>query len=152
MCIGPGSFIIVSFNQWHSRCKRRWWPLQANELRPVMSFRVKRYYTFTGHKSWKNGIPTWSGAGEKNEGLWVNADRKNERDARRVPRTATRISGLETLRGEKRINLRNKKDYSYRLVLKINNYERVACIARVSARTRSKSCNKSDFFKNKIAR
>ena len=90
-------------------------PLQANELRPVVSFRVKRYYTFVGHKSWKNGIPTWSCAGQKNEGLWVNADRKNERDAWRVPRTATGISGLETVRGNKRINLRNKKDYSYRL-------------------------------------
>ena len=90
-------------------------PLQANELRPVVSFRVKRYYTFVGHKSWKNGIPTWSGAGEKNEGLWVNAHRKNERNARRVPRTATGISGLETLGGNKKINFRNKKDFSYRL-------------------------------------
>ena len=52
--------------------------------------------------------------GRKNEGLWVNADRKNERNARRVPRTATGISGLETLGGNKKINFRNKKDFSYR--------------------------------------
>ena len=93
-------------------------PLQATELRPVVSFTVKRYYTFVGHKSWKNGIPNWSCAGQKNEGLWVNADRKNERDAWRVPRTATRISGLETIRGNKKINFRNKKDYSYRFCFK----------------------------------